>query len=46
MMRHSEFTEMAATNDKVKIASLHPSENATKQHAYRVYQQVMDSKFV
>ena len=38
--------EIAATKDEIKIESLPPSENATQQHSYRVYLQVMDWKFL
>ena len=38
--------EIAATKDEIKIESLSPSENAAQQHSYRVYLQVMDSKFL
>ena len=38
--------EIAATKDEIKIELLPPSENAAQQHSYRVYLQVMDSKFL
>jgi hypothetical protein len=36
--------EMAATNKKIKIESLPPSEGAACQHSLRVYLQVMNWK--
>jgi len=38
--------EMAVANKTIKIESLPPSEGAARQHSYRVYQQVMDWKFL
>ena len=34
--------EIAATKNDIKTESLAPSENAAKQHSYRVYLQLKD----
>ena len=45
-MRYSKYMKIAATKEEIKTESLPPSENATQQHSYWVYLQVMDWKFL
>ena len=46
MIRYSKYIGVVTTKNGVQIVSLPSSENATQQHPYQVYLQVMDWKLL